>query len=403
MASCTEVPCRALEPLSLKVNRQTGFHGDNNPGNINTTSHSQPHCTAIYTMAPTTINVLLTSFPGLNLPKTLVLPIPLTSSVAELCYQLAERIPPFNDRLILTTASNKQLELNSCEQISTLVSSDSDAFLSLRLSARLCGGKGGFGSQLRAAGGRMSSKKKRNQGENNGSSRNLDGRRLRTVTEAKALAEYLAIKPDMEKKEKEQRRKRWEQVVELAERREEEIKSGSKGKIDGKWVEDKEEAGERTREAVQAAIRSGDYRDNLLSRPKLTASSSSCDDNMESGSSLATDVDSKMSTPPSGSDQRKQFAGSFFGFDEDDDFMSDDESEDGDMEEGPKGDEMELISEAPPKDDEMELSPEAPAKDDEAEQSPEVPTSPPKSKKGKGKANTTETVTKTRSSTRRKA
>ncbi|OBT69670.1 hypothetical protein VE03_00775 [Pseudogymnoascus sp. 23342-1-I1] len=358
-------------------------------------------------MAPTTINVLLTSFPGLNLPKTLVLPIPSTTSVAELCYQLAERIPPFNDRLILTTASNKQLELNSCEQISSLVSSDSDAFLSLRLSARLCGGKGGFGSQLRAAGGRMSSKKKRNQGENNGSSRNLDGRRLRTVTEAKALAEYLAIKPDMEKKEKEQRRKRWEQVVELAEKREEEIKSGSKGKVDGKWVEDKEEAGERTREAVQAAIRSGDYRDNLLSRPKLSTSNSSSEDDMGTGSSLTTDVDSKMSTPPSGSDQRKQFAGSFFGFDEDDDFMSDDESEDEDMGEVSKDDEMELIPEAPPKDVEKELSPEAPLKDDEAEQSPEVPASVPKSKKGKGKAkskpDTTETVTKTRSSTRRKA
>ncbi|KFX86819.1 hypothetical protein V490_08808 [Pseudogymnoascus sp. VKM F-3557] len=348
-------------------------------------------------MAPTTINVLLTSFPGLNLPKTLVLPIPSTASVAELCYQLAERIPPFDDRLILTTASNKQLELNSCEQISSLVSSDSDAFLSLRLSARLCGGKGGFGSQLRAAGGRMSSKKKRNQGEDNGSSRNLDGRRLRTVTEAKALAEYLAIKPDMEKKEKEQRRKRWEQVVELAEKREEEIKSGSKGKVDGKWVEDKEEAGERTREAVQAAMKSGDYRDNLSSRPKLTASSSSSDDNMASGSSSATDAESKMSTPPSGSDQRKQFAGSFFGFDEDDDFMSEDESE--------GGDEDEVMEEAP-KAVEMEVSPQDPPKDEE-ELVPEVQAAPPKSKKGKGKAkakpDTTETVTKTRTSTRRKA
>jgi len=48
----------------------------------------------------------------------------------------------------------------------------------------------------------MSSKRKRNQGEDNGSSRNLDGRRLRTVNEAKALAEYLAIKPDMAKREK---------------------------------------------------------------------------------------------------------------------------------------------------------------------------------------------------------
>ena len=52
----------------------------------------------------------------------------------------------------------------------------------------------------------MSKKKKNQQGEDNGSSRNLDGRRIRTVNEAKALAEYLAIKPDMDRKEKEKRK-----------------------------------------------------------------------------------------------------------------------------------------------------------------------------------------------------
>lgn len=109
----------------------------------------------------------------------------------------------------------------------------------------------------------MSSRRKKNAGENNSSNRNLDGRRLRTVNEAKALAEYLALKPEMEKKEKDARRRRWEQVVELAERKEEEIGGGNKGKVDGKWVEDKEEAGERAREAVQAAMRAGTYHDNL--------------------------------------------------------------------------------------------------------------------------------------------
>jgi hypothetical protein len=146
----------------------------------------------------------------------------------------------------------------------------------------------------------MSSKKKRNQGEDNGSSRNLDGRRLRTVNEAKALAEYLAIKPEMAKREKEERRKRWEQVVELAERREEEIRSGNKGKVDGKWVEDKEEANDRTREAVLIAMRSGNYKDNLLSG---TAS--------------------KDTTPPS-EPELKPKAKTFFGFDEDDEYLSDD-------------------------------------------------------------------------------
>jgi len=64
--------------------------------------------------------------------------------------------------------------------------------VSLRLSARLLGGKGGFGSQLRAAGGRMSSQKT----NNNDSCRDLTGRRLSTIKEAKKLAEYIQHEPD---------------------------------------------------------------------------------------------------------------------------------------------------------------------------------------------------------------
>ena len=166
----------------------------------------------------------------------------------------------------------------------------------------------------------MSSKRKRNAGENNGSNRNLDGRRIRTVNEAKALAEYLALKPDMEKKEKEARRKRWEQVVELAERREEEIRSGAKGRVDGKWVEDKEEAAERTREAVRHAMEGGDWEGVLGtssgSRSAAEGSGGSSGDE-EMGES------SEEGTPEAGKG-KELAAKSYFGFDEDDEFMSDD-------------------------------------------------------------------------------
>lgn len=101
----------------------------------------------------------------------------------------------------------------------------------------------------------MSSRKKKQNGEANGSSRNLDGRRLRTVTEAKALAEYLAIRPEMEKKEKDERRKRWEDIVASTERKEEELLSGrGQARLDGKWVEDKEEAENKTREAIEKML-----------------------------------------------------------------------------------------------------------------------------------------------------
>ncbi|KAH7356865.1 putative UPF0667 family protein C31G5.18c [Rhexocercosporidium sp. MPI-PUGE-AT-0058] len=210
----------------------------------------------------------------------------------------------------------------------------------------------------------MSSKRKRNQGEDNGSSRNLDGRRLRSVHEAKALAEYLAIKPEMAKKEKEERRKRWEQIVELAERREEEMRSGNKGKVDGKWVEDKEEANERTREAVLAAMKSGDYKDNLVEASKAGASGSADSDSEDE---VMAGTSSKDTTPPSDTGAKPK-AQKFFGFDEDDEFMSSDEDEDEEKVQ------KEVVAE------EME-------EDEEAEEEVEKePTPPPAPVKGKGKA-----------------
>jgi hypothetical protein len=65
--------------------------------------------------------------------------------------------------------------------LSSLVQPGEGSLVSLRLTPRLVGGKGGFGSQLRAAGGRMSSRKT----SNNDSCRDLSGRRLSTIKEAK--------------------------------------------------------------------------------------------------------------------------------------------------------------------------------------------------------------------------
>ena len=177
----------------------------------------------------------------------------------------------------------------------------------------------------------MSSRRKNNQ-ENGGNSsnRNLDGRRLRTVNEAKALAEYLALKPEMQKREKEVRRKRWEQVIDLAEKREEDIRNNSKGKVDSKWVEDKEEAGERAREAALTAVISGKYHDNLLgfSSGHFGASSSSCNrgnDNLEEDESNQRQIRAvaKAKITP-------VYSRSCFGFDEDIDALSDDEDKQSD-------------------------------------------------------------------------
>jgi hypothetical protein len=310
-------------------------------------------------MASSKVNVLITTFAGTGLPPTLSLALPPTTPISTLFDELDSRLPESasssSTRLLLSTLSSRPIPLNSALPISSLLPTNpdplsNDDLLPLRLAVPLPGGKGGFGSQLRAAGGRMSKRKKNAGQEENGSSRNLDGRRLRTVNEAKALAEYLAIKPEMERKEKERRRARWQEIVEMTERRQEEIKYGSKKVgLDGKWVEDKEVVGERTREAVLEAMRKGGYRDNLAGEVVAGGSGSSAeeegdDEVMEDGEGEEESGGSKATTPPSepepelkGKGKEKAVANGngngngngtarkFFGFDEDDEFMSSDE------------------------------------------------------------------------------
>ncbi|KAI1765799.1 telomere stability and silencing-domain-containing protein [Hypoxylon sp. FL1150] len=278
-------------------------------------------------MAPSNINVFVTTFSGLGLPPTLSFPVSPSATFSDVHHQIEGRLPQTDTRLILTTLSNRQLLPNSTTPVSDLCPDD-DAFVSLRLSLPLCGGKGGFGSQLRAAGGRMSSKKK-NRGDENGSSRNLDGRRLRTVNEAKALAEYLAIKPEMEQKEKEKRRERWQQIVDAADEKEHEIRNSTKGRLDGKWVEDKEEAGERTREAVLAAIKAGNYKDNLLGTSHGSTSAEDMEESSSEEEAAEGSSSSKAPTPPTTTNapSKQPPTRAFAGFDEDDEFMSSSDEE----------------------------------------------------------------------------
>ncbi|KAL9113273.1 MAG: hypothetical protein Q9227_002608 [Pyrenula ochraceoflavens] len=285
-------------------------------------------------MAACPVNILLSTFHGLSLPSTLPITLRADNTISELLEEVDSLLPPsLQSRLLLSTTDNVSLLPSPCS-ISSLTS-DHD-ILPLRLYAPLCGGKGGFGSQLRAAGGRMSSRKKRAQGEQNGSSRNLDGRRLRTITEAKNLAEYLALKPEMDAREKEERRKRWESIVEAAEQRQEEIREGRRGKgkgLSSEWIEDKEELGERARDAVVKAMQSGKWTDRIgggeegegsQSASASGGSGSPSDEDSDKEIKDAPDGPSASAPKPKAAPQRK-----FFGFDdEDDEFMSDDAEED---------------------------------------------------------------------------
>ncbi|KAK0223075.1 telomere stability and silencing-domain-containing protein [Armillaria fumosa] len=133
-----------------------------------------------------TVNILVSAFAPF---PSLSLSVPSLTPVSSILPLLEERYPLLPvDSLRLSTHSGAALVDDA--PVSTLLN-DSD-FFTLRLAPRLLGGKGGFGSQLRAAGGRMSSQKT----SNNDSCRDLSGRRLSTIKEAKKLAEYLEAEPE---------------------------------------------------------------------------------------------------------------------------------------------------------------------------------------------------------------
>lgn len=238
------------------------------------------------------VNVLLTTFGGLDLPSTLCLSLPEDVTTSFLFNEVANSLPcQVVQHAYLSTTDGRRIFpcSESLRDISCLGSEsrESRVFLPLRLNVGLRGGKGGFGSQLRAAGGRMSSRKKKQNAElATGSARNLDGRRLRTITEAKNLATYLATKPDMDRKEKEERRKRWETVVELAEQREADMRAGKtadgrrKG-LSSQWMEEKEEVGENVKNAVKLAMAANDEE---LNKPKSNSSESSTKDSADEDS-----------------------------------------------------------------------------------------------------------------------
>jgi hypothetical protein len=105
--------------------------------------------------------------------KTLTLNLSSETTLAEIPIPASLR-----DNTYLRTAS---LVPSPDTPISALCNPQNPSFpITLELCARLQGGKGGFGSQLRAAGGRMSSGKN----TNTDSCRDLSGRRLSTIKEA---------------------------------------------------------------------------------------------------------------------------------------------------------------------------------------------------------------------------
>ncbi len=273
-----------------------------------------------------TVTILLTTFAGLGLPRTLSLPVTATASVHDVLATIHSRLPPVEHSLIITTTDNKQVLSSSTAPVSSLLSSSADSFLPLRLSARLCGGKGGFGSQLRAAGGRMSSRKKRDQNQTaNGSNRNLDGRRIRDVEKAKQIGAALAKAEGEEARLAKEKRIAREEYLAGIEKQLEQVRSGKaggdRGRLDAEYVEGKEQAEERTRADVIKNARTGNGTSKQQAAHENGAGTTASSSGSRMESVAVRKVEEEAPRP-------------LWGFDEDED-SEDDEDGEGDDEDEP--------------------------------------------------------------------
>ncbi|KAJ3413290.1 Exportin-2 [Chytridiales sp. JEL 0842] len=110
---------------------------------------------------------------------------------------------------------------------------------------RLRGGKGGFGSMLRAQGGRMNSKKTTNFE----SCRDLSGRRLKTINDAKKLADFIAKEPERKQKKLEETQAKIEEG--LKEKEEKKIRFD-----DTQFLNDHEKILDSVKDSVAKAMKS---------------------------------------------------------------------------------------------------------------------------------------------------
>jgi len=122
------------------------------------------------------------------LPQSVYLHLPSHTTCEEILEALGQALPGAARHLYLTTRGGRlfapsmrlsDIHMNPCTEIVARI--------------RCMGGKGGFGNMLRAQGGRMSARGKH---ESQDSYRDLEGRRLGSINEAKLLAEYIAKAPE---------------------------------------------------------------------------------------------------------------------------------------------------------------------------------------------------------------
>ncbi|KAH7884551.1 telomere stability and silencing-domain-containing protein [Phlebopus sp. FC_14] len=230
-------------------------------------------------------NVIFSTFPPF---PTLSLLVPLETCIDELYELLCDRYPhlPASDALRISPHSGC---VNPDTHISEL-RDESSNLVTLRLVPRLRGGKGGFGSQLRAAGGRMSSQKT----SNNDSCRDLSGRRLSTIKTAKRLVDYMENEEERKKAAAEAKRAKLESLEKkiASASTEPEAVAGKKHRFDDtEYLEESREIVDNVKSAVSAGLLKKKKKAKTTHLSSSPESSSTPKDKLEDAVGAATITD----------------------------------------------------------------------------------------------------------------
>lgn len=198
------------------------------------------------------VNVLVSAYAPY---KTLCVALDAETELSTLPALLAARTRATPSEQSLTLSSGRTLPSEGCL---SQISQGQDVHL--RLALKLPGGKGGFGSQLRAAGGRMSS---RGREQNTDSCRDLSGRRLSSVKEAQRVAQYVEGAEERERQRKEAQARRLEELNGQVNK----LQGGSGKKRRDREPEEDEDKSEERREKGKSAIMAGQCMFWLCKRP----------------------------------------------------------------------------------------------------------------------------------------
>ncbi|KAK4056365.1 hypothetical protein OIO90_002508 [Microbotryomycetes sp. JL221] len=234
-----------------------------------------------------------TPFPSISLA------LPSTTPVSALSYILSP-LCPVDQQSLSVASTNKHVDACNSNTIASLCHDGADSdrqqrlagALVLRLTVKLPGGKGGFASQLRAQGGRMSS----NKATNNDSCRDLNGRRLSTIKEAQKLAEYIQSAPQREQAQKAQAQAKLDALNEEIKKLSGE--SSQKRRLDDNdYIEQSREIVEGVKDAVKLAMLKKRKKNNGEKENKAVKPTSATNVTSAAASALQAEAGHSSSSP----------------------------------------------------------------------------------------------------------